>query len=148
MISLSWIHQHEFKRILTYDFTIFFTIMNSYMNLWIHVYEEYREIIPENHVYQCSRWSPQRILGDVGVFCSLCLPQFLYLWPFDGPWIQTPHSFPQDFWVKIFLSKMEFRRILQELVKDQSRFLIQRFVSIYIYIYIYIIQRLFSNLLL
>ena len=73
MISLSWIHQHEFKDEfnLTYDFTIFFMIIKWYLNsyyefkydfmimnsyvtfhdLWIHirihVYEEYREIIPQ-----------------------------------------------------------------------------------------------------
>ena len=64
MISLLWIHRHEFGDelwILTYDFTIFFMIMNSYLNsyyeyatfhdlwirIWIHSYEEYREIIPE-----------------------------------------------------------------------------------------------------
>ena len=69
-----WFYYHEFTGmnskmnsyiwILTYDFTIFFMIKNSYLNsefiswihirfhnlwipIWIYVYEEYREIIPE-----------------------------------------------------------------------------------------------------
>ena len=77
-----WFHGYEFilmnsymnsyTWIQSYDFTIFFMIMNSYMNsyyefmimnsyatfhdlwihIWIHVYEEYREIIPE---FMCTK---------------------------------------------------------------------------------------------
>ena len=73
-------YMNSYIWILTYDFTIFFMIMNSYMNsyyefmimnsyatfhdlwihIWIHVYEEYREIIPE---FMCTKVPDGRAPG-------------------------------------------------------------------------------------
>ena len=80
-----WIHTYEFW----HEFTIFFIIMNSYLNsyyefiwdfmimnsyvkfhdlwihIWIHVYEEYREIIPEFLCTKVPDVPPGSLAGSV-----------------------------------------------------------------------------------